>query len=76
MLIVAFLMFLVVIWIKVPGLVREKMWGELIAFAGILAVAMVLTVAKIIRLPVPNPEHALRAVFEPVTDFIFTKVLH
>lgn len=75
MLIAAILMFLVVIWIEVPALVREKMWGELMAFAGILLLAMVLTIAKILQLPGPSPEHALRAVFEPVTDFIFTKVL-
>ncbi len=75
MIIPAILLFIVIIWIKVPALVREKMWGELAVFSGILAVAAILTVAKILRLPIPNPEHGLRMIFEPVTDYIFTEVL-
>lgn len=75
MIIAAALLFLMVIWMKAPNLIREKMWGELAAFSGILLLAMVLVCAKILRLPVPNPEHGLRIIFEPVTDFIFQTIL-
>ncbi len=75
MIIPVILIFLAVIWLKVPGLVREKMWGELAAFTGLLLLGMVLVFGKLFRLPLPNPEHGLRVIFEPVTDFLFTRVL-
>lgn len=59
-----------IIALEVPGLVRKRMWGELAAFAVLLAVGMVFSVAQVLNLPLPNPTRFIDALFEPVAGVI------
>lgn len=49
---------------------REKMWRELAAFAGLLVIGMVLTIAPVLRIELPNPTKMLNAIFKPVTEAV------
>ncbi|KKM10283.1 hypothetical protein SY88_14590 [Clostridiales bacterium PH28_bin88] len=70
MLLLLLLVFGGIIALEVPGLVRKQMWGELAAFGFLLALGMVLSVAEVLDIPLPNPTKFIEAVFKPVADAI------
>ncbi|MFZ5641283.1 MAG: hypothetical protein ACOY4Q_11440 [Bacillota bacterium] len=59
-----------IIAFEAPWLVREKMWREPAAFAGLLVISMVLTLAPVLRLELLNPTHMLNVIFKPVTEVV------
>jgi hypothetical protein len=52
-------LFLGIILIEVPGLIRQKMWRELIAFAIILALGFGLSLGQLTGIPLPNPSRII-----------------
>jgi len=70
MLLLLLLVFGGIIALEAPGLVREQMWGELAAFGFLLALGMVLSVAQMLDIPLPNPTKGIEAIFKPVADAI------
>ena len=62
--------FLVLIALEAPGLVRDKQWRELAAFSVLMVVAMALSFAQVLGLPIPNPNHGLEAIFTPIAEMI------
>jgi hypothetical protein len=53
------LLFLGIIFLEVPRLIRKKMWRELIAFTIILALGFCLSFGQVIGLPLPNPSQII-----------------
>jgi hypothetical protein len=53
------ILFLVIILIEIPGLIRQKMWRELIAFAVILLLGFGLSLGQLIGMPLPNPSRII-----------------
>ena len=68
MLIILSLVFILIIAIEAPKLVRQKMWRELGAFAGLMFIAMVLSFAAILDIDLPTPTDAFELVFTPVAN--------
>lgn len=38
-----------------PALVRDRMWGDLAAFAGLIVFGFVISLLQVIGMPLPNP---------------------
>ncbi|TEB16468.1 hypothetical protein Psfp_01296 [Pelotomaculum sp. FP] len=70
MIVLLVLVFIAIIAFEAPGLVKKKMWRELVAFSVLLLIGMVLSFGQALKLPVPNPTKGIDAVFKPVTQFI------
>jgi len=64
------LIFLGIIALEAPRLVREQHWRELAAFVGTLLVAMVMTFAAVLDVQLPNPTRGIEAIFKPVGDLL------
>lgn len=63
-------LFAAVVLIEVPGLVRRRMYRELAAFLGLLAVAMVYSFGLALHWSLPNPAKITEALFRPVTRML------
>jgi len=55
-----------IIWLELPGLLKQKQWGEVAAFAGLLLIGSYLSISQILRLPTPNPSVLIEAIFGPL----------
>lgn len=64
------LAFAAIIAIEVPGLVRKKMWKELLVFSVLLAVGMFYSYGLVLDWPLPNPTKGIEYVFKPVSKFM------
>lgn len=59
-----------VILFETPRLLKGKMWGELMAFSGLLGVSMIMTFAHLFKIPLPNPTAAVDLIFGPISEVI------
>lgn len=64
------IIFIAIIGLEVPGLIKKKMWRELAVFAILLLIGMIYSYGQVLGLPLPNPTDAIMAVFEPVSKFV------
>lgn len=62
--------FIIIVAFEVPGMIKKKMWRELIAFSLLLLIGMALSFGQALKLPLPNPTRGIEAVFGPVSRFI------
>ncbi|MDA8235481.1 MAG: hypothetical protein M0Z31_11920 [Clostridia bacterium] len=74
MILLVLVVFFLVLWLELPKLIRQRWWWELAVFAVIWALALVVSVAQIYDLPLPNPTHGLEYIFKPVSHW-FEEVL-
>lgn len=74
MVLVLVLIFLAIVALEAPRLVREQKWRDLAAFGGTLLIAMVMTIAAVLDIPLPNPTRGIMALFKPVMELL-NKVL-
>ena len=54
------LIYTAVAWFNIPGLLRQKAWGELAAFSFFFAAAFILGLLYVLDIPVPNPMRGLQ----------------
>ncbi|MCL6610798.1 MAG: hypothetical protein K6T66_04565 [Peptococcaceae bacterium] len=64
------IIFIAIIAIEAPGLIRKKMWRELAAFGVLLIIGMIYSFGQVLDLPLPNPTEGIMAVFEPVSRYL------
>ncbi|MFZ5641281.1 MAG: hypothetical protein ACOY4Q_11430 [Bacillota bacterium] len=70
MILVLSLIFLGIIAMEAPRLLREQKWRDLAAFGGVLLVAMVMTFAAALDIKIPNPTRGIEAIFKPAAEFL------
>ena len=70
MVLVLILVFLVIIALEVPGLVRKKMWRELVAFSILLVIGMVFSFGQALGYEMPNPNKGIEYMFKSVGQII------
>ncbi|SFR00233.1 hypothetical protein [Desulfoscipio geothermicus] len=70
MVILVILAFLGIIGIEVPGLVKKKMWRELIAFSVLLLVGMALSIPQALGIQVPSPNKPIELLFKPLVEWM------
>ncbi|MDQ0285490.1 hypothetical protein J2Z49_000591 [Desulfofundulus luciae] len=64
------LVFIIIIALQVPPLIKKRMWRELIAFSVLLFLGMIYSFGLVLKIPLPNPARAVEAVFAPLTSLI------
>ncbi|MDK2888973.1 MAG: hypothetical protein PWP72_1851 [Thermoanaerobacter sp.] len=64
------LLFIAIIVLQVPPLVKQKMWRELVAYSVLMVVAMFYSYGLALNIPLPNPARVVEIVFTPVTSMI------
>ena len=50
--------------IDIPGLLKNKQWGELITASSLLAIGFVLSLLLIIGVKIPNPNKGIQKLIE------------
>jgi len=70
LIVLALLAFLLIIAIEAPGLVKKRMWRELIAFAVFLWIGMTLSVLQILDIEVPSPITLIEAFYKPFAEWL------
>lgn len=64
------LIFIAIIALEAPALVRNKKWRELTAFSVLLLIGMLYSYGQALDLPLPNPTKMIMTIFEPVSLII------
>jgi len=64
------LIFTVIIWFELPKLIKNKMWGELIAFSILMLIGMSLSIAQTVGINLPNPTKGLEALYKPLAELL------
>lgn len=64
------LIFMGIITLEAPGLIKKKMWRELAAFGIVLVIGMIYSFGLALDLPLPNPTVGVEAVFKPLSEYL------
>ena len=64
------LIFIVIIALEVPALIKKKLWRELITFSVLLLIGMTYSYGQLLDLPLPNPTDWVEAIFKPVSQYL------
>lgn len=64
------MLFIGIVLIKVPGLVKKKMWRELVAFSVYLCIGVALSIPLVLGVELPNPTRAIEALVKPVSEWL------
>lgn len=64
------LVFLSIIYLQAPPLIKNKMWRELIAFAVYLLIGMAISVPLVLGFELPSPTKAIEAVYKPLASWL------
>lgn len=70
MIVLVVLAFLAIILLEVPGLVKKKMWRELVAFSVYLSIGMALSIPQVLGVKLPNPTRAIEALVRPLSELL------
>lgn len=69
-LVLLILTFLGIAILEVPGLVRRRLWRELVAFSVLLTIGFVLSFLQIIGVKVPSPNKGIEFLIKTVAKAI------
>ena len=64
------IIFLGIIALETPSMLKKRQWRELAAFGVLMLGGMALTFAQALGLPLPNPTTGIEMIFSPVADII------
>ena len=64
------LVFLGIIFLTVPPLVKNKKWRELIVFAVYLLIGMAISVPLVLGFDLPSPAKVIEAIFKPLANWL------
>ncbi|HBV98981.1 MAG: hypothetical protein JL50_18960 [Peptococcaceae bacterium BICA1-7] len=64
------LVFIAIIALEAPALVKGKNWRELAAFSVLLLIGMVYSYGQALDIPLPNPTKLIMVIFEPVALYV------
>lgn len=69
MILLLVLVFVIIILLEVPRLLKEKMWRELTVFFVLLVIGMIYSFGQFLDLPLPVPTKGIEFLFRPVSNF-------
>ncbi len=64
------LVFIAIIALELPKLLKQKKWRDIAVFSALLLIGMIYSYGQILDLPLPNPTDAIDAIFEPISKFV------
>lgn len=50
---------------EVPGMLKEKLWKEIVVFFVLLGCGLFLSIGQVLEIPIPNPTDIIRSIFGP-----------
>lgn len=62
--------FLVIILLQVPPLVKKGLWKELLVYSVILTLGILYSIGQVYHWPLPNPTKRMEYLFEPISQFL------
>lgn len=70
MIVMVALVFILIIVLEVPGMIKKRWWKELAAYGFLMLLAMALTFAYLLELPVPNPTPVVEKLIRPFSNLV------
>lgn len=61
-------MFIIIIALELPGLIRDKKWKELVTFAVLLLLGIALSTSVSLDLKIPNLTDITDNIFRPLSE--------
>ncbi|CAA7603331.1 Hypothetical protein DEACI_4154 [Acididesulfobacillus acetoxydans] len=59
-----------IILFEVLGLVKKKMWRELVVFSVYMSLGASLSILEVLGIDVPNPGKGIEALLKPLTELL------
>ncbi|MTI82966.1 MAG: hypothetical protein FH756_03500 [Firmicutes bacterium] len=73
MLFLLIMVFMVIIGLEFPPLIRTKKWRELMAVSLLMLVGMSLSTALVLGIPLPDPNKPFEIVFKPLVEWLMAE---
>jgi len=70
LIVLSLLGFMLIIWLEAPGLVKKKMWRELVAFSVFLAIGIALSIPQLLGIRPFEPNAPIEALFKPMAEWL------
>ncbi len=70
MIVLLIIVFIGIVLLEVPGLIKQKMWRELAAFSFYLFIGMALSIPQVLGIILPNPSKAIEVLIKPVSELL------
>ncbi len=70
MIVLLIIAFIGIILFEVPGLIKQKMWRDLVAFSIYLFIGMALSIPQVLGIILPNPSKAIEVIIKPVSELL------
>lgn len=70
LIVLALLGFALIIGLEAPGLVKKKMWRELVAFSVYMAIGMALSIPQLFGTRPFEPNAPIEALFKPLAEWL------
>ncbi|GBF35204.1 hypothetical protein DCCM_4327 [Desulfocucumis palustris] len=64
------LVFLLIIFLEAPGLIKKKWWREMIAVSFFLLLGFALSLPQVLGFELPSPNIVIEAIFKPISDWL------
>jgi len=73
MLFLLILVFLFIIGLEFPPLLRNKKWRELVAVSVLMLMGMSLSTALVLDIPLPDPNKPFEIIFKPLVEWLMAE---
>jgi len=70
LIVLALLGFALIIGLEAPGLVKKKMWRELVAFSVYMAIGIALSIPQLFGIRPFEPNAPIEALFKPLAELL------
>lgn len=70
MIVLLLLLFIGIILLEVPALIKKKMWRELAAFSAYIFIGMALSIPQVLGVRLPNPTKVIETIFKPLAELL------
>lgn len=66
MIVLVISVFIIIAWLHIPILIKQKLWRELAAFSVLLGIGFVLSLLQIIGIKIPSPNKGIMILVESI----------
>ncbi len=64
------IIFMLIAFIEIPRLFRERLWRELVAFSVFFTIGFLLSLLQVLGIKVPNPNEGIKTLIEMVAKVV------
>ncbi|MCG1011045.1 hypothetical protein JT739_00340 [Tepidanaerobacter sp. GT38] len=70
MIILVILIFIIIAFLQIPGLIEQKLWRELTAVSVFLVIGFALSLLQVIGVKIPSPNQGILILAEIISDIL------